>query len=269
MPCQHCKSPNHTLSGCSADIAMYDDDIKNFMRTSSFALRHQYQFLNRFSRPILAIICNRLGYRCSLSKLKLIATLIAYHFRPLLTIDLMIIQVASEQLKSEVKEAYQNLQMWNIDDKPDLSDFRNAMFNLLETYHRNAFGLSYSQQLINDIISRDDFTTILPFVPNFQNTPSQPPAAVNSGKAHLKKLNFRLKTDSSLAKAKECFMCCEERPHAKLGCSHEYCIDCLFGTAKVRTKTFITCAVCRAEIAEVQVGTVEIRIAMLRRLSEV
>ena len=76
----------------------------------------------------------------------------------------MIIQVASEQLKSEVKEAYQNLQMWNIDDKPDLSDFRNAMFNLLETYHRNAFGLSYSQQLINDIISRDDFTTILPFV---------------------------------------------------------------------------------------------------------
>jgi hypothetical protein len=239
------------------------------MRTSSFALRHQYQFLNTFSKPILAIICNRLGYRCSLSKLKLIVTLIAHHFRPLLTIDLMVIQVASEQLKAEVKEAYQNLQMWNIDDKPDLCDFRNAMLSLLEKYHRNAFGLSYSQQLINDIISRDDFTTIVPFVPSFQNViPPPPPAEVQPSKSHLKKLNFKVKIDAKL-QVQECFICSEERPHTKLGCDHEYCIDCLFGTAKVRTKSFITCAICRAEIDEVQVGTADIKVALLRRLSKV
>jgi hypothetical protein len=87
--------------------------------------------------------------------------------------------------------------------------------------------------------------------------------------SHLKKLNFHIRTDCSLAKAKECFICSEERPHAKLGCSHEYCVDCLFGTAKVRTKSFISCAVCRAEIDVVQVRTSEIKIALLRRISEV
>jgi|688.fasta_scaffold37632_7 hypothetical protein len=87
--------------------------------------------------------------------------------------------------------------------------------------------------------------------------------------AHLKKLNFCIGTDKSLEKAKECFICSDERPHAKLGCSHEYCIDCLFGTAKVRTKSFISCAVCRDEINVVKVGADDIKVALLRRLSEV
>ena len=87
--------------------------------------------------------------------------------------------------------------------------------------------------------------------------------------AHLRKLNFRIGTDNLLKQAKECFICSEERPHAKLGCSHEYCIDCLFGTAKVRTKSFISCAVCRDEISVVKVGADDIKVALLRRLSEV
>jgi hypothetical protein len=87
--------------------------------------------------------------------------------------------------------------------------------------------------------------------------------------SHLRKLSFRIETDNLLEQAKECFMCCEERPHAKLGCDHEYCIDCLFGTAKVRTKSFISCAICRAEIDLVQVGTSDIKVALLRRMSEV
>ena len=258
MPCQYCKLSTHTLSGCNADITRYTGAIEHFMVTSSFGLRQQYKYLNRFQKPILAIICNRLGYRCSLSKLKLIATLIAYHFRPLLTIDLTVIQAASEELKAEVKEAYQNLQMWNIDDKPDLCDFRNAMLSLLEKYHRNAFGLSYSQQLINDIIGQNDFTTILPFVPSFQNIPPPPPpvaaAAAHSSKSHLKKLKIKVKVDSNL-QVQECFMCCEEdKPIARLGCSHEYCLDCVLGTAKVRTKSFIVCAICRTEVEEICVG---------------
>ena len=87
--------------------------------------------------------------------------------------------------------------------------------------------------------------------------------------SHLKKLSFHVETDSSLEQAKECFMCCEERPHAKLGCSHEYCIDCLFGTAKARTKSFICCAVCRAEIDVVQVGTTETKTDLLQKISAV
>ena len=87
--------------------------------------------------------------------------------------------------------------------------------------------------------------------------------------SHLKKLSFHVETDSSLEQAKECFICSEEAPHAKLGCTHEYCIDCLFGTAKARTKSFICCAVCRAEIDVVQVGTTETKTDLLQKISAV
>ncbi len=270
MPCQCCNSPYHTLSSCIADISVYTDIIENFMEVSSFGLRRQYRQLNQFPKPILAVICSRLDYGCSQSKLKLIATLIAHYFKPLLTIDPIVIQVASEQLKAEVKEAYGSLQMWNIDDNADLCDFRNAMFNLLENYHRNAFGLSYSQQLINDIIGRNGLTTILPFVPVFQ--PAVPPVAVvavpRSSKSHLKKLKIKVKLDKKL-EAQECFMCCDEdKPIARLGCSHEYCVDCVVKCAKVRTKSFIICAICRSEIEEVQVGNMELKKSFVAQLKK-
>ena len=271
MPCQHCNSSAHTLSGCTRDMTMYTSVIEYYMRNSTFGLRHQYQQLNQFPRPILAIICNRLGYRCiSLSKLNLIAILIAHYFKPLLTIDPIVIQVASEQLKAEVKEAYGSLQMWNIDDRPKMCDFRNAMFSLLENYHRKAFGLSYSQQLINDIIERDGFTTILPFTPVFQPAAVPPPpvAVARSSKAHLKKLKIKIKLDKKLG-AQECFMCCDEdKPIARLGCSHEYCVDCVVKCANVRTKSFIVCAICRVEVEEINVGNKELKKSFAAQLKK-
>jgi hypothetical protein len=253
---------------------MYSDAIKDFMEVSSFGLRHQYQQLNQFPKPILAIFCSRLGYGCSLTKLKLIVTIIAHYFKSLLIIDPIVIQIASEQLKAEVKEAYGSLQMWNIDDKPDMCDFRNAMFSLLENYHRKAFGLSYSQQLINDIIGRDGLTMV-PFTPVFQ--PAVPPVAVavvavvavaRSSKSHLKKLKIKVTLDKKLG-AQECFMCCDlNKPFARLGCSHEYCVDCVVKCAKVRTKSFIICAICRAEVAEVQVGNAELKKSFAAQLKK-
>jgi hypothetical protein len=234
-------------------------------------LRHQYQQLNQFPKPVLAIICSRLGYGCSLTKLKLIAIIIAHYFKSLLIIDPIVIQIASEQLKAEVKEAYSSLQMWNIDDKPDMCDFRNGMFSLLENYHRKAFGLSYSQQLINDIIRRDGLTMV-PFAPVFQPAalPLPPPvvAVARSSKAHLKKLKIKVTLDKKL-EAQECFMCCDEdKPIARLGCSHEYCVDCVVKCAKVRTKSFIICAICRTEVAEVQVGNAELKKSFAAQLKK-
>jgi len=264
MPCQYCNSLTHTLSGCHANITVFTDAIEHFMGTSSFALRKQYQYLNLLQKPILAIICNRLGFGCSHSKLKLISIIIANYFRPLLTMDPIVIQIASEQLKAEVNEAYDSLQMWNIDDKPDMCDFRNGMFFLLEKYHLIAFGLSYSQQRINELIRRLG-SNVLPFAPVFQLAVlpiipiiPAPVAAVHSSKSHLKKLKIKVKLDKNL-QVQECFMCCADKPMARLSCSHEYCVECLVNCAKVRTKSFIVCAICRVEVAEVQVGNAELK----------
>jgi hypothetical protein len=258
MPCQYCRLSTHTLSGCHANISVFTDAIEHFMGTSSFALRQQYQYLDRLQKPILALICARLGFGCSHSKLKLIAIIISHYFRPLLTMDPIVIQIASAQLKSEVKEAYDSLQMWNIDDKPDMCDFRNGMFFLLEKYHLNAFGLSYSQELINELVRRSG-ADVLPFVPVFQQAVLPAPvAAVHSSKSHLKKLKIKVKLDKKL-QVQECFMCCTDKPMARLSCSHEYCVECLVNCAKVRTKSFIVCAICRVEVAEVQVGNAELK----------
>ena len=282
MPCQFCNSQTHTLSGCHADITVFTDQIENFMGTSSFALRQQYQYLDQFQKPILAIICNRLGFGCSHSKLKLVAIIISHYFRSMLTMDPIVIQIASEQLKAGVKEAYSSLQMWNIDNKPDMCDFRNGMFFLLEKYHRNAFGLSYSQQLINDLIGRLG-SAVLPFAPVFQLAvlpiipiipiipPPPPPvavAAVHSSKSHLKKLKIKVKVDAKL-QVQECFMCCDEaKPIARLGCSHEYCMDCVVKCAKVRTKSFIVCAMCRVEVEEIHIGNKELKKSLTAQLKK-
>ena len=269
MPCQYCNSLNHTISGCNADITRYGDVIKSYMETRPFALRHQYQELNQFPRPILAIFCNRLGYRCvSLTKLKLIKQIILHYFIDLFDIDPIVMQVASEHVRAEVGEAYCSLQMWNIDDQPNMCNFRDAMLSLLESYHRKAFGLSYSQRLINDIIGQNDFTTILPFAPapvvhQVHHVPPPPPpaaaAAARSSKSHLKKLKIKVKVDGKI-NGQECFMCCDEdKAIARLGCSHEYCLDCVLGTAKVRTKSFIVCAMCRVEVEEIYVGNKELK----------
>ena len=277
MPCQYCNSSAHTLSGCNADIGMYSDAIKDYMEHSSFGLRHQYQALNQFPRPILAIFCNRLGYRCvSLSKLKLIKQIITHYFIELLLhIDPIVMQIASEHVRAEVGEAYRSLQMWNIDDQPNMCIFRDAMISLLEFYHRRAFGLSYSQRLINDIIGRDSFTTILPFAPEpvvHQVVPPPPPpaaaAAARSSKSHLKKLKINVKIDGKI-NGQECFMCCDEdKAIARLGCSHEYCMDCVLGTAKVRTKSFIVCAICRVEVEEIYVGNKELKKTFVAKIKK-
>jgi hypothetical protein len=272
MPCQYCNSSTHTLSGCHANITVFTDAIEHFMGTSSFALRQQYQYLDRLQKPILAIICNRLGFGCSHSKLKLVAIIISHYFRPLLTMDPIVIQIASEQLKAEVKEAYDSLQMWNIDDKPDMCDFRNGMFFLLEKYHLTAFGLSYSQELINGLVRRSG-SDVLPFVPVFQLAvlpiiPPPPAAAVHSSKSHLKKLKIKVKLDKKL-QVQECFMCCDEdKPIARLGCSHEYCMDCVVKCAKVRTKSFIVCAMCRVEVEEIHIGNKELKKSLIEQLKK-
>ena len=84
-------------------------------------------------------------------------------------------------------------------------------------------------------------------------------------KAHLKKLKIKVKLDKHL-ESKECFMCYDKKTHVKLGCDHEYCADCLVGTAKVRTKTFLNCAVCRSEIQEVKVLNKEHKAELISQL---
>jgi hypothetical protein len=86
--------------------------------------------------------------------------------------------------------------------------------------------------------------------------------------SHLKKLEIHVSVDESLQN-QECSICFEIKTNTKLGCLHEYCVDCVFGTAKVRTKSFINCAICRAEINELKVSSLEIKNELLQKISSI
>ena len=116
------------------------------------------------------------------------------------------------------------------------------------------FGHSYAQALRAASATRLALFTqaVLPV------HPVQPIPVHNANKSHLKKLKIKITLDGEL-KVDDCFMCCDDKQIARLGCSHEYCVDCIVGSAKVRTKSFISCAVCRMEVKEIQVPNAAIK----------
>jgi hypothetical protein len=298
MPCQFCHSNGHTLVRCSADIELFWGPIRRMIEEHPFALRHQYQLLSRLTCPMLKLINHRLGFVSSGNKLVLINQIVNNYFLVIIPNDrinpLLPRPIPSIQLRSSVLEGFMSLQMWSTRNEDEHS-FRESAIVWLDMYHRNVFNESYAEALRNNINYPIDIMRrasqelrdaawarimelgIVREIPSLQlqqplpqpqqpqqPLPQQPP---KEKKTHLKKLKIKLKVDKKL-ETKECFMCYDTKPQVKLGCQHEYCADCLVGTAKVRTKTFITCAVCRSEIGEACVLNGEIKKSLGQQLKK-
>ena len=277
MPCQFCHSTGHKLVQCSADIELFWGPIRRMVEQSPFALRHQYQLLSRLTCPMLKLINHRLGFVSSGNKLVLINQIVNHYFLPIIPNARInpLVQRPDIQLRASVLEGFMNLQMWSTRNEAERS-FRESSLVWLDMYHRNAFNESYTQALQNNIsypidIMRQSSQQLIDeayarvlemgIVREIHSPLLQP----KEDKSHLKKLKIKVKLDKYL-EFKECFMCYDLKPHAKLGCQHEYCADCLVGTATVRTKTFITCAICRDEIKEVKVLTKELKEDLMCKL---
>lgn len=292
MPCQHCKSTGHTLIQCREDIEPFWGPIRRSIEYRPFALRNQYQQLNRLSCSVLKLINHKFGYVSSGNKLVLINQIVNHYFLPIIPNDRINPSVSRPdiQLRAGVLEGFMALTMWSTRNEAERS-FRESGLMWLDMYHRNAFNESYVDAIRNNINYPIDvmrqasqelrdmaFARILElgiirdiqiYSPVIQQQPQQPPQpqAQPKKESHLKKLKIKLKVDKKL-ESKECFMCYDIKTHVKLGCDHEYCADCLVGTAKVRTKTFITCAVCRAEVGEVCVKNGEIKKSLAQELKK-
>jgi len=79
--------------------------------------------------------------------------------------------------------------------------------------------------------------------------------------SHLKKLSIQIAVVQ--VQNKECDICCDsENPTAKMGCSHEFCVGCVNRLCSSRTKSFISCPMCRAEISSIQVSNAEIKTSL-------
>jgi hypothetical protein len=274
MPCQFCNSTLHTLAKCNADIHAHWAPIKKFIQDEPFALRKQYEFISTYTVPILKIIHRRLGFvTAAIDKSDLIYRIISYFFHrriPNLSLNPVIADV------SKLVEAYANLLMWRTTSEKKLR-FRESAYSWLDMYYRNAFCPEYIQLRRTNICQLTYDQTHLAFILTEQAREELRAIGtlraielgmvpeINPEKAHLKRLKIKVKLDKHL-ESKECFMCYDVKPQLKLGCNHEYCGDCLVGTAKVRTKTFITCAICRTEIKEVKVLNKDLKESLTQQL---
>jgi hypothetical protein len=262
MPCQLCRSTNHTVSQCNDIIAAVQFDVvREFMAANPIDLHHQYDNLKTLSRPALISISSRLGLHCSGTKIVLIQRIIEYCFYKRFT---NFISAGPPATQEEVQHAYARLMTWDPPYYSDLYNFRHRMYQLLDQYYMRTFNVtSYHLYRIQAMLFANALALAGPAA-------AQVPvaaAAATSSKSHLKKLKIKINVDTDLT-VKECFMCCEDRPIARLGCSHEYCMDCVVGTAKVRTKSFIACAVCRAEVEEIQVLSADLKNSFLKQIKK-
>ena len=280
MPCQLCNSLLHTLTGCDTHLDELWAPIRKLIKDEPFALRKQYELISLYTVPTLKIMNRRLNIIIlrDANKTDLIYNIIIYFFRQKLT-NKENLNPANIADVSEVVEAYASLLMWSTTSEKKIQ-FRQSAYSWLHMYYRHAFCPEYiqlwqhnnvdssaaatnwsHQLLVLTQQAREELLAIATLrAIELGMVPQRDPA-----KAHLKKLKIKVKLDKHL-ESKECFMCYGVKPHLKLGCNHEYCADCLVGTAKVRTKTFISCAVCRTEIQEVKVLNKEHKAELMSQL---
>ena len=263
MPCQLCHASNHTVSQCNSGIAAIQFDVvREFIVANPIDLYYQYDNLKTLSRPALISITSRLGLHCSGTKIVLIQRIIEYYFYQRF---LVLSSAGPHVSQEEVQHAYARLFIWDPPYNGGLSAFRQVMFALLDRYYMRTFDVTgYHLYRIQAMI----FANALALAtPGARQVSVAAAAATSSTKAHLKKLKIRVNIDASL-KTEECFMCCDVKPITRLGCSHEYCSDCVVGTAKARTKSFITCAVCRTEVEEIQVLSADLKNSFLEQIKK-
>jgi len=247
MPCQFCKSSTHTLKNCDSEIAqnMFLDFI-DFHMEWPFNISLQISYLGRYTKPQLAAICNKLQTYMSGTKKQLIFYIIEKLFISR-TVSNMLSTLTIDNM-ADIDFEYDNLYPWSRQN--DL--LYSRLIRMLESFYFDAYRVRR-----NGLLSYD-------YARRVRDSRGLNPVVIES-KNHLKKLDFHVDIDELLL-VQDCMICCDEKPNARLGCGHEYCVDCIFGSAKVRTKTFITCAMCRAEIKSVQVGADEIKVDFLQKI---
>lgn len=268
MPCQFCKSYDHTLSRCDSDMARtIHSDVMVTYRESPYKIMNFIKFLQGYLKPELAIICRQMRMTMTGTKSEMIFGILEYLFRE--KTRMAMLQFMTHRDLSMINEDYMYIYYGWI-PKHNERDLRVNVVNMLEKFYIRAYGLrrdGHTLQNYEQLVVERSIREIIQMRQRQREIES---------KMHLKKLEFQINIcpdqdqdpDSSL-EVQECSICCENNPIAKLGCSHKYCVDCIYNSAKVRTKSFITCAMCRSEINVIQVANVETQNHLVEKISGV
>jgi hypothetical protein len=224
-------------------------DVILFHMEHPFNISQQIAYLGRYTKPQLAAICNKLQTYMSGTKKQLIFYIIEKLFVSRTVSNMLSTLTAADIVAID----FEYVNLYPLATQYDSLESR--LIRMLETFYFDAYRMRRNGLSSHEYARRVRIS--LGLYP-----------LVSESKDHLKKLDFKVDINACLL-VQDCMICCDEKPNARLGCGHEYCVECVLGSAKVRTKTFITCAMCRAEITSVQVGADEIKSDFLQKISAV
>ncbi len=147
MPCTFCHSLTHTLSKCQADIRQFIQQFINVVAANPYALRQHYLFLNQFTKPVLTLICKRVGLNTSGNKFHLVGKIVKLYFeRHSNRFDLNVNIGANEEeiLMNQIEQSYNDLRAWTTPENPELNAWCLEMRRKLDTYYTRVFGTNIS-----------------------------------------------------------------------------------------------------------------------------
>jgi hypothetical protein len=264
MPCIYCesiKSPNsstHTLMNCEESADEIIDTIATMIKENKRDILKQSCELSVYSKGELAMVCKQFDTDFSGSKSFLIGSIIR---------DFLIGEMISYISTTPSRNyrifigPYDNIFNASYDaifaDEP--SELRTSLIETMEMVYTRLFwmrrnGVEWNAYYASSIEFRRSFIhdELMFELSNYSR----------SDLSRLKKkLSIQIVVDQ--VQNKECDICFDsENPTAKMGCLHEYCVGCVKKLCSSRTKSFISCPMCRAEISSIQVSSAEIKTSL-------
>jgi len=260
MSCGICKSTCHPFWDCmDPRIQREIQDAEHFIYDAMYSFHLQIEYLEMLEKQILQIMNKKYRLKRYGPRTMLTFAIIKKHFWDQINL-VRNHELSATQLK-RISDQYESVchECSLLEEPVSLANSLPIKIkNMLEEFYTTRFGMARNgipisryYQLIVYIQSRNIMMA------NLQMEYDQ-----------SEKLDFCIQIDESL-EHKECNICLEEKMHAKLGCSHEYCTDCIYETAKVRKKSFITCALCRTPIDVVSVASKDIQCDLLNKIKNI
>lgn len=241
--CKLCKSAVHTLSKCDSPMVFDLITTVNALLTSSpFNIREHVVLLNNFSVPQLSVVCRSIvGCPANGTKNQLIGYIINDYFTQLIrrTEIQAFHSLNFDQVTTDtIDQAYTELLGWGVDDAD--AELKSFLLVIMNIYYRRRYR-----------ISRDDSSAaVFHEVVEWREEIYE----VFEAESYMPKLAISITVFKDLP-IEECCVCLEDKQMSLLGCNHSCCSACLSSVAKKRTKVFIVCPLCRANITDVLVDS--------------
>jgi len=217
------------------------------MFTNPINFRYQIQQLKYLRQSDLSMICKKLHQPMSGNKSELIFRILKTYFN--LSYDRVPTEEARHEMIMAIHISYTDLLETIYIDRPIVIN----LIQMIDTWYWYTYGLMRNGQPLSEY--RDELQEFYLTI-NMSNALLQ---TLGNTRNKLTKISIKfeplLEQNKEDKEDEECAICYEDTcKTAQLGCGHKFCANCICEVAKVTTKSFILCALCRDEITEIKVS---------------